>query len=607
MSVIADELLLRIAVEGGAVAAEEVAGFEARIGEAEATTTRFGGSISRVGRALTSFKALLGALAIGKAISEFSQFQRQMELLHTQTGASQKEVDKMSKSVLSMATSVGTGPNSLAGALYHIESIKLRGAKALDALRIAAEGSKVGMSDLVDTTNALDAVLVAGFAKGKGMVNQLKEAMGELNATTGAGDMTMQNLAEAMSHGVLATAATLHLKLVDVNAALATLGDNNIRGSKASTLLRMGLMKLVKPSSDAAKVIKSMHMGVLQLSEDLQKPRGLLTMLEDIKKHLPGGNSPLDKSIREFDLAALFGGGRNSSGMLVLLNQLSRLKTKYDDIDRGGKTFNQDWQATTRTLGFLIDQLKTLGQVLLIKVGGGINAVVKWVMGSFIPAFKQGKWWAAAITSALAILTLRLVGPMALEAAIMAIRFAMILLSEVPLIAVFTAIGLAVILLSKHFGDIKNVVKDVSRAISSGWKTVLNDTKQFVGFMNKILGPLSPFPDLSSHKSAVDQAIAGSHRSVRDSSGVLFPGMGPIDVTPQAMSKILASGDVHLADTKWGEMAAVQPGPEARKLELELHITNNIDGKAVSKQVVRQSLMAQARRGSGGAVIADAG
>jgi TP901 family phage tail tape measure protein len=604
MSVVADELLLRIAVEGGAVAADEVAGFEARMTSAGTAATGFGTRMRGVGRALTSLKTLFAGLAIGAAIKEFSTFQRQMELLHTQTGASQIEVGKMSKAILSMATSVGTGPNSLAQALYHIESIKLRGSKAADALRISAEGAKVGMADLTDTTNALDAVLVAGFAHGKNMVSQLRDAMGQLNATTGAGDMTMQNLAEAMSHGVLATVQTLHLKLVDMNAALATLGDNNIRGAKASTLLRMGLMKLVHPSSTSAKAIKSMHMGVLELSEDLQKPRGLLTMLEDLKKHLPGGNTAQDKAMREYDLSAVFGGGRNSSGMLTLLNQLTRLKSKYVDIEKGGHDFNQAWQATTKTLGYLIDQLKALGEVLLIKVGGGINAAVKWIMGKFVPALKQGKEWAALIAAAIGGITLRLIGPMALDAAIGIVRLAMIALSEVPLIALFTVIGLAVIELSKHFGQIEKVAYKVKRALVSVWSGIKDETVKFVSFMNKILGPLSPFPNVGGGKSAVDKAIVSGRHATTDKSGVMMP-WGPVDVSPNAIAVIRNMG-VHMADTRYGEM--LSPTPEqARKIELELHITNNMDGRVVSKQVVRQGLMAQARRGYGGAVLADAG
>jgi hypothetical protein len=274
------------------------------------------------------------------------------------------------------------------------------------------------------------------------------------------------------------------------------------------------------------------------------------------------------------------------------------------DIEKGGRDFNRAWQATTKTLGYLIDQVKAFAQVLLIKLGGGINDAVKWIMDKFIPALKQGKEWAAVIAAAIGGITLRLVGPMALEGAIAAVRLAMILLSEVPLIALFTVIGLAVIELAKHMGGIEHVVDRVEHALSSAWGTIKTDTLNFVGFMNKILGPLSPFPNVGGGKSAVDRAIVSGRHATTDKSGVMMP-WGPVDVSPNAISVIRNMG-VHMADTRYGEM--LSPTPEqARKIELELHITNNMDGRVVSKQVVRQGLMAQARRGYGGAVLADAG
>ena len=51
-----------------------------------------------------------------------------------------------------------------------------------------------------------------------------------LNATVGAGDMKMQDLAEAFGAGMVAVVKGYGLSLKDVGAALATFGDNNIRG-----------------------------------------------------------------------------------------------------------------------------------------------------------------------------------------------------------------------------------------------------------------------------------------------------------------------------------------------------------------------------------------
>src|SRR5574337_454257 len=98
-------------------------------------------------------------------------------------------VAAMTQALIAMAGQVGTTPDELAAGLYHLESAGFRGAQALDALKIAAEGAKVGHANLEDVTNALDAVLVAG---GKDATD-MSGSMGQLNAIVGAGDMRMRS------------------------------------------------------------------------------------------------------------------------------------------------------------------------------------------------------------------------------------------------------------------------------------------------------------------------------------------------------------------------------------------------------------------------------
>ena len=68
--------------------------------------------------------------------------------------------------VLNLAGQVGDDPDSLAQALYHIESsfqsVGITGPKALNLLKTAAEGAAVGHANLVDVTNALDATIASG-------------------------------------------------------------------------------------------------------------------------------------------------------------------------------------------------------------------------------------------------------------------------------------------------------------------------------------------------------------------------------------------------------------------------------------------------------------
>jgi hypothetical protein len=119
----------------------------------------------------------------------------------------------------------------------------------LKVLRVAAEGARVGNANLTDVTNALDAAIVSGISG----VQNYKQGMGALNAIVGAGDMKMQDLADALGTGLLAPMKTYGLTLKDVGGALAVFGDNNIRGQDAATKLTSAVRIMAAPSAAASK------------------------------------------------------------------------------------------------------------------------------------------------------------------------------------------------------------------------------------------------------------------------------------------------------------------------------------------------------------------
>ena len=205
-----------------------------------------------------SSMAMLGiGVAIGaigyESIKSAISFQRSMEMISTQAGVPQKALARLQAGVLALAGQVGESPASLAAALYHVESsfasVGITGSKALALLKTAAEGAQVGGADLMDATNALDATIASGV----GGIHSYSQAMGALNAIVGSGDMTMEDLAQAMGTGVIAVAKSFGQSIYQVGAALALFGDNNIRGAKAATDLRMAWQAMQAPLTPRAR------------------------------------------------------------------------------------------------------------------------------------------------------------------------------------------------------------------------------------------------------------------------------------------------------------------------------------------------------------------
>jgi TP901 family phage tail tape measure protein len=339
---------------------------EAALGRSAAASTGFVGKLkassaemASVGASLTRHLTL-PIVAIGAAGTKMAvDFQASMELLHTQAGIAQSSIANLSKGVLALAGPTATAPDVLAAGLYHLSSQGLRGAQSLHALQVAAEGAKMGGANLEDVTNALGAVLASKIAG----VHSYEQAMGQLNATVGAGDMRMQDLADAMGTGLPAKAAVAGVSLKDVSAALATFGDNNIRGAEAGTLLNSTMRLMEGPSKAAAKAMGQIGLNAADLGNTLRN-QGIVAALELLKSKLDA----LPKEEQVLALTRMFG-GRQSGGVQILIDQLGRLKQKEQEVAAGGNSFAADWGAYTQTAAYKMDQLGASMRAAGISIG----------------------------------------------------------------------------------------------------------------------------------------------------------------------------------------------------------------------------------------------
>jgi TP901 family phage tail tape measure protein len=394
--------LLAIDLQGGGALAGKV---RAELSAAEAAARGHAGLIGG---------AILGGLAIGGAAiagigivstKMAADFQQAMTLIETQAGAPVGEINALKGQVISLAKEVGFGPTSLAQALFHLESLGLRGAKAMDVLRSAAIGAKVGHADLEQTTNALGGIL-STHIKG---VKDAADAMGQLNAIVGAGNMRMSDLVGAISTGIMPAAATFGLTLKDVGAALATLTDLGTPAEEAATRLRMTFALMGAPSHAAQKNLKDIGINALDLSREMQKPDGLLRAVQMLQKHL---SQPLKMNVDKKDIegvrgqiqawgvsakeaeamisklgpsasvqamiiARAFGGGRSSAAIMGLLGNTDRLQEKYAAVAAGSANFGRAWAQTQEDVNFKMDKLKATVEANAVAFGSRLLPIAE--------------------------------------------------------------------------------------------------------------------------------------------------------------------------------------------------------------------------------------
>ncbi len=450
-----DEMILKN--QQLAASMTDVKGSTAKTDEEAATAGSGLLAFSKTG-VLAFFAVAAGA---GLAVDAASKYQASVTRLHTQAGVMEKDLPQLSDGMLKLASQVGFSPNSLAQALYHVESAfqstGIKGSEALNILTVAAEGTKIGDANLIDVTNALDATMVAHVAG----IKNASQAMGVLNAIVGTGDMTMENLAQAMSTGVLGYAALFGQSIEQVGAALAVFGDNNIRGAKAGTDLRMAMQALQEPIDTAGTALAQLNLTSTQLGTTLTH-QGLEAAIGQFISHLKASKVPISDWGQY--ITEIFG-KRAGVGIGILVDQFARLQSKFPDLEKSAHNFGGAWAATQKTLSQAWANMKEgldalavhFGQILLPVVTKCISAVAKffgWLEKH--PAFAAIAGGILIVVAAAGALSLTL-------GAISAIGF-----PELIAVAV-VALGVALYECYKHCKTFRDAIADVARFFKSAW------------------------------------------------------------------------------------------------------------------------------------------
>lgn len=393
--------------EKAAVASRGVGGFERNAAKMRATTALGAGSlgmfstglgkvgtglaasgrsfathsekVSAAGRSIKGTGSSLSALSVPllgagyEAVKFATDFQSKMLLVQNQAGASGAEVRHMSAAILDMAPKVGEGPGKLADALYHIESIGLRGARALDVLHGSATLAKVGNSDLETTTNALAGAMHVGAKD----IHSAGEAAAVMNSIVGHGNMRMQDLVDTFHTSVLPTAKGVGIGFRDVGAAIASTTSNTVPASVAANRLRLALIQMATPGGKATKELQTLGLTNKSLANDLHKPGGLVTALGDLRTHLeklPGGI----KGVAAMQAVSnIFGGSRGVAGALPLLQNFGEVKGIRGQLGGANtSTLDAAMRREEQTLKGRTEKAKAGFETALTKVGLHLAPIV---------------------------------------------------------------------------------------------------------------------------------------------------------------------------------------------------------------------------------------
>jgi TP901 family phage tail tape measure protein len=355
-----------------------------RVGRSAGATERMLGKLGRAAAVAGKAMAVGLVAGLGESAKKAAEFQSEMTRISTQAGGTAKDVKTLSDQVLKLGTSTQQGPQHLAESLYHLKSVGMDNVQAMKALKEASDLAAVGHANLEETTNALAGAWRTGI---KGATS-FHEAVSTVNAIIGAGNMSMDQFNAAIGTGILPSAKTFGLSMKQVGAALALMTDEGIDSASAATRLRMSFSLLGAPSKAAEKQLGKIGLTGLQLADAMRGPKGLIGAIGLLKEHLD--KSGLSASKQSQLLSRAFGGGRSSSGILLMLNNLDVLEKKQEQINRSTGKFDDAVKQQRKTAEaqwhLLVSNLEVMGIRVGTKVLPPVTDFVHFLATDAMPA-----------------------------------------------------------------------------------------------------------------------------------------------------------------------------------------------------------------------------
>lgn len=348
-------------------------------------------AVAKVGK--TAFFTLAAAAAVWTAESTkwATSYQQQLTRLNTQAGVHLSIVKQIGAYAMANAASVGLSPTAFVQAAYHPASAQMSKSQVesitMNAARLAAMGGPG--TNVEDTTNA-----VTGIAKIYGLGGKKSAAFA--NAVIGSGNMSVSDFNALTGTGIFEAGKTFGVSKESIGGLAAYLTDRSVGAAQAGTRSRMGISLLAAPSaasmtaltaaglsSATAKGLQASTNSTLaaaglstsQLSYALRDNSGgggVVNALTLLKSHLTA--SGMNETEQGIFISKIFGGGRSGSAMEAGYENLSGLSSKTQQIKGLDKTstFNKDWIEQTKTLHFEMEKLgatvETLGTQFGLKL-----------------------------------------------------------------------------------------------------------------------------------------------------------------------------------------------------------------------------------------------
>lgn len=300
-------------------------------------------SLRNTGTSITKYITLpiagagVGIFKLGK------DFERELSKVVGLVGVSQKQVNAWGKEIIQLAPELARPPQELAEALFFVTSAGLRGADAMDVLKMSGKAAAAGLGE---TKTIADLVTSAINAYGKENLTAA-QATDIVTAAVREGKAEASELAGSLGQ-VLPLASELGVTFDQVAATQAAMTKTGTPAAEAATQLKSIMAGMIKPSKQASEQLDKMGTSAKAMRKKI-KEEGLLNALMDLRK--------MTNKYGEEAMARVFPNIRALLGVLDLMgsNLKGNIKT-FDAVKNSTGMLDEAFKAASNTLDFKWNQ-----------------------------------------------------------------------------------------------------------------------------------------------------------------------------------------------------------------------------------------------------------
>jgi TP901 family phage tail tape measure protein len=335
--------------------------------ELQATATMYrtlGRDMVQVGAAMSMY-ITAPIVAAGVASVKFAaDFETELLKLHTLSGVTTETVGKMRESILALSPAVGIGPRELVAALLQVTSTGERTMVAMDTLKVAAEGSMIGLGSVETVAKTLTSAMEAyagsnltAAEAGNILYGMVVEGKGELSQFAGA------------MGRVVGMAAMVGVSMADAATFIATFTRTGGSAAEGVTALRNVLQRLeIQSTSVTEGALAKLGMSLTELRKMIADDGLTPTLVNLIHKF--GATNDI--------LGDLFPNVRGLGGVMSVAGvQAKSVGEIFQNLNNQFYKMRDATAEVTQTIAFKWSQLKAQLEIVGIQIGESLRPVVE--------------------------------------------------------------------------------------------------------------------------------------------------------------------------------------------------------------------------------------